>query len=315
MKNKNKTKTQNKKNKKAFISAITRDYRLYIMLILPMAYYILFHYVPMYGVTIAFKDYNIFDGIFASPWSGLDNFKIIFDMEAFKLAFRNTFLLNAIGLVVGFPLPIILALMLNEIRGTFVKKSFQTISYLPHFLSWVIVGGIVYQLFAPSSGYINYILTSLGFERIPFLTENGWWMFTYFLAGIWQSVGWGSIIYLAAMAGVDPSLYEAGTIDGCNKLKLTWHITLPAIRPTIVILLILNLGRFASIGFDQPFNLGNSVVSEVSEVISTFVYRVGYQNSQYSIATAVGMFMSIINIVFLLSANKLAKLFGEDGIW
>jgi len=290
-------------------------YLLYIFLILPIAYFIIFRYIPMYGVLIAFKDYNMFQGIWRSPWNNFATFKEIFAMKEFYRAVRNTLLLNGLDLIAGFPAPIILAIILSEMKNKAYKRISQTILYLPHFLSWIVIGSLAIQLFSAHSGLVNVLIEKLGFKPINFLTEKGPWLITYTFLGVWQSAGWNAIIYLAAIAGINPELYEAATVDGAGRLRKIWHITLPCIKPTIIILLILNVGRIAQIGFDRPYALGNHLVTEVSDVISTFVYRVGLRSARFSTATAVGFFQSVVGMVFLLIANYVADKFGEQGIW
>jgi putative aldouronate transport system permease protein len=294
---------------------LRRDALLYLLLVLPIGYYLLFKYVPMYGITVAFKNYNIFKGVFRSPWAGLAAFKEIFSMREFYRSIRNTLVLNGLDLVVGFPAPIILALLLNELRSQAYKRTAQTILYLPHFLSWVVIGGIVYQVFAPSYGIVSSVLGAVGLKPIPFLTKGPLWAATYVGVGVWQNIGWGSIIYLAAISGISPELYEAAEMDGAGRLRKMWSITLPGIRATIVILLILGVGRIASIGFDRPYVLGNQLVMEYQDVISTFVYRVGIQSVRFTIATAVGLFQSVVGLAFLLSAQFIADKAGETGLW
>ncbi len=302
------------KNKKSIGYYIKRDYILYLLLLFPMTYIFIFKYASLYGVLMAFQDYNIFEGIGGSKWVGLDVFKYIFQQDSFFRALRNTLVLNFMDLVAGFPAPIILAILLNELRNVKFKKITQTILYLPHFLSWVIIGGMVTLIFS-STGMANTLLANLGFERIQFLSDKTNWLILYVIIGIWQNVGWGTIIYLAAITGVDKELYEAAEVDGCNRLGRIWHITLPGIKPTIVMLLILQIGRMVSIGFDRPFVIGNSLVSEYSDVISTFVYRVGIGSGDFSQATAVGLFQSVVGVVLLLAANYITEKLGEQGIW
>lgn len=296
---------------------MTNNWMLYLFMLLPMAYYAIFRYGPMYGILIAFKEYNIFEGVFKSPWNNFASFIEIFTMPQFWETVRNTFLLNTLDLIFGFPAPIILSIVLSEIFVKWLKKISQTILYLPHFLSWVIIGTMSLQLFSPETGLLNILMRNLGIieEPVPFLTDPYFWLATYVLLGVWQSVGWNTIIYLAAIAGINQELYEAAIVDGAGRLRKIWHITLPGIKPTIIILLIMAVGRMLSIGFDRPYIIGNPLVKQFSEVISTFTYRMGLQSFQFSIATAVGLFQSIIGLIFLLTTNYIADKVGEQGIW
>lgn len=287
---------------------------IYLMLLPVMAYYIVFRYAPMYGITIAFKDYNIFKGVFGSSWVGLDVFKKIFANKNFWSAIKNTFLLNFVSLAASFPLTILVSLMLNELTGVRFKKITQSILYLPHFISWVVVAGIATNLFALQDGAINSALQRMGFSQIPFLSSEGWWIFTYVVCHVWKEIGWGTIIYLAALTGVDETLYEAAYLDGATKFQRLVYITLPSIKSVIVTMLILSLSKMMSIGLDAPLLLGNTKVMGVSEVISTYTYRIGIQKAQYSESTAIGLFQSVVNIVILIAADKFAKAIGEEGI-
>ncbi len=287
---------------------------IYLMLIPVMAYFIVFRYVPMYGITIAFKNYNIFKGVFGSPWVGFEVFEKIFKNKNFWSAIKNTFVLNLSALAVSFPLTIIVSLMLNEIAGVKFKKVTQSVLYLPHFISWVVVAGIATNLFTMQEGTVNAILQRMGFQPIPFLSEEGWWIFTYVICNVWKEIGWGTIIYLAALAGVDETLYEAAYLDGATKFQRLVHITVPSIKSVIVTMLILNISKMMSIGLDAPLLLGNSKVMGVSEVISTYTYRIGIEKAQYSQSTAIGLFQSVVNIIILVAADKFAKAIGEDGI-
>ncbi|MHA7751338.1 MULTISPECIES: ABC transporter permease [Paenibacillus] len=280
-----------------------------------MLYFLIFKYIPMYGVTIAFKEFNMFQGVWKSPWVGLDAFREIFLMKDFYKVLRNTVLLNLLDLLVSFPAPIVLAVLLNEIRIKWFKKGAQTILYLPHFISWVIIGGMVYQLLSTNTGLVNILLKSSGVKAIPFLTEPVYWVITYVGSGVWQNAGWGTIIYLAALAGINKELYEAAEVDGAGRLRKIWNITLPGIKPTIMILLIINIGHMASIGFERPFVLGNPLVTDVSDVISTFVYKVGVQSARFTIATAIGLFQAVVGLIFLLSSNYISKKVTDQGIW
>lgn len=299
-------------NKKS--SYLKRYWQLYALLALPISYFLIFRYGPMYGVQIAFKDFNLFQGINGSEWIGLQAFREVFAMNDFYITLRNTFMLNFLDLIVSFPAPIILAIMLYEIRSAWFKKISQTILYIPHFISWVIIGGIVYQLFGTQSGMINGVLQSFGMEPVPFLTEKNSWLITYLFTGVWQSAGWGTILYLAALTGVNKELFEAADVDGATRMRKIWHITLPSIKPTIVTLLILNLGKMVSIGFDRPYIIGNTAVREYSDVLSTFVYRIGLESGQYTLATVVGLFQAVVGLVFILGSNYISKKVTGNGI-
>lgn len=298
-----------------FPSWLKRDMYLYIMLILPMLYYIIFCYVPMYGTTIAFKEYNIFDGMFKSPWIGFDTFESIFKMKEFYRAVVNTLRLNLLSLIFGFPSPIMLAIILNEVKNRYFKKTVQTIMYLPHFISWVIIGGFATQIFSTNTGMINNMLTAMGLPAVEFLTNGALWVATYTFLGIWQGIGWGAIVYLAAITGVDQDIYEAAAIDGCGKIRTIFSITIPSIRPTIATMFILQVGKIMNIGLDQPLMLSNSLVMDQADVISTFVYRVGLSGADFGVATAVGLFQSVVGLVMLVIANVVVKKLGEEGIW
>lgn len=288
---------------------------LYIMLIPGITYFVVFHYIPMYGVTIAFKDFKIMQGIIGSPWVGLKYFRQAFESPFFAQTLWNTFIISVYKLLWGFPAPIILALLLNEVKNLIFKRSIQTISYLPHFLSWVVIGGILTDMLSPQTGVVNNIIKMFGGEPIYFMASKEWFRTVLVASDIWKEVGWGSIIYLAALSGIDPQLYEASQIDGANRWQQTWHITLPGIRGTIAILLILRLGSILNAGFEQIFIMYNSAVYEVSDIIDTWVYRIGLQGMQYSLATAVGLFKSLIGLVLVVAANWITHRMGESGIW
>lgn len=294
-----------------------QDWRLYAMLVLPIAFYLIFCYKPMVGIIVAFEKFNMFKGMWNSPWISLENFRFTMRMPDFSVALVNTLWLNLLGLVAGFPVPIILAIMLNEMRSLRTKKVCQTLLYLPHFLSWIIIGGMVLQIFSPTTGIINALLLRWGWikESIPFLTDGPHWQATYTLVGVWQSMGWGTILYLSAITGINMELFEAARIDGANKLQQIWHVTLPGIRSTIVVLLILNVGQMMNISFDRPQILGNPQVRKYCDVLSTFVYRTGITNSQFARATAIGLFQSIVGLILISGANFVSKRLGEDGIW
>lgn len=287
---------------------------IYLMLLPVMAYYIIFKYIPMYGVTIAFKDYNVFKGVLDSPWCGLEVFEKILKNKNFWEAIKNTLLLNVLTLLVSFPLTIIVSLMLNEVMSSKFKKITQSVLYLPHFISWVVVAGIATNLFSMQGGTVNHILNTLGIDSVPFLSNNAWWVFTYVICNVWKEIGWGTIIYLAALTGVDESLYEAAYLDGATKFQRLIYITLPSIKSVIVTMLILQISKMMAIGLDAPLLLGNKKVMGVSEVISTYTYRLGIERAKYSDSTAIGLFQSVINIIILFAADKFAKAIGEDGI-
>lgn len=287
---------------------------IYVMLIPVMAYYIIFKYIPMYGVTIAFKDYNVFKGISESPWCGTEVFRTIFRSKNFWNAIRNTLVLNFATLFVSFPLTILVSLMLNEVRSTGFKRVTQSILYLPHFISWVVVAGIAQNLFSMVDGTVNKAIVDFGGNPVPFLSDNGWWIFTYVVCNVWKEIGWGTIIYLAALTGVDESLYEAAYLDGASKIQRLIYITLPSIKSVVVTMLILQISKMMSIGLDAPLLLGNKKVLEVAEVISTYTYRIGIERAKYSESTAIGLFQSVFNIIILIAADRFAKAIGEDGI-
>lgn len=296
---------------------LSRYWTLYLLLFLPVLYFFIFKYIPMTYIQIAFKKYSIIKNVWTMPWAdnhGMEYFIQAFSNRDFIFALRNTVMLNFLDLVVGFPAPILLALLLNELKFKNLKKFTQTVAYMPHFLSWIIISGLALQLFAPNTGMINGLINRMGFPSVPFMNEPVHWVVTYVLMGIWQSVGWNTIIYLAAIAGISPELYEAAAIDGAGRIRRMWHVTLPGIRPTIVVLLILNLGRILGSEFDRPFVLGNPLVKDVCNVISVFVYNSGIRGLQFSLTTAVGLFQSVVCVIFLFIADFLAKRFGERGI-
>ncbi len=284
------------------------------MLVLPVAFYFLFQYKPMGGIVIAFQDYNIFRGIWDSDFVGMRYFQQVFSFKDFWISVRNMLVLNVIGLLLGFPAPIMLALFLNELRNARFKKVVQTIMYLPHFISWVVVGGMMYQIFS-ASGIINALVALFGGEPVHFLSNNGWWIVTYFAVGLWKSIGWNTIIYLSAMTGISPEIYEAARVDGCSRFRMMYRITLPSILNTVLIMLILAIGGLASIGFEQPYVMQNSTVMEVADVVSTYVYRVGIRQSKFSIGTAVGLAQSVINFILVISANAISRRLTGEGIW
>lgn len=287
---------------------------LYVMLAIPLLQYLLFRYAPLTGIQVAFKNYNIFKGMWYSPWAGMKYFKEMFANPQFWSALRNTVVLNLLDLIFGFPVPIILAIMLYEMRSRKLKRVYQTLMYLPHFLSWVIVGSLVSKLFG-STGMVNNIIKATGGSGVNFLMDETNWIIMYVATGIWQSAGWGTIIYLAAISGVNVELYEAAEVDGCGRMRRIWYVTLPCIMPTIIVMLILRLGQMVGIGFERPYVMMNDMVKNVAEVTSTFVYNNGIKNARYSLSTAVDLFGSLVNMMFVVGANWLTKRLGEGGLW
>lgn len=302
-----------KKNRKW--NYIRRNYILYLCLIPGILYYLIFCYAPMGGLVIAFKDYNIFQGIVKSPWAGLKYFKQLFALPNFSNVVRNTLILNLLSLAVGFPMPIILSLMLNEVRSKYFKKFSQSLLYIPHFMSWIVLASIIKGLLATRTGFVNQLITFFGGKEIFFLGNPGWWIVIYVISGIWQSAGWGTIVYMAALTGIDQTLYEAAMIDGAGRLQRMIHITIPGIMPTITIMLIMRMGNLLSIGFEQPMALYNSLVTDVAEVISTYTYTIGIERAQYSLTTAFGFLQSLINMLMIVTANRIVKKLGGEGLY
>lgn len=291
-----------------------RYWQLYALVALPIVYFLIFKYGPMYGVQIAFKDFNLFQGIHGSKWIGFEAFQEVFHNREFYKTLRNTLMLNVLDLIISFPAPLILAIMLYELKSGWFRKFSQTVLYVPHFISWVIIGGIVYQVFGTQSGMMNNVLNGLGMDAVPFLTDKTKWLVTYLLTGVWQSAGWGTILYLAALTGINRELFEAAEVDGAGRFKRIWHITLPGLKTTIVTLLIINLGHIITIGFERPYVIGNLAVREYSDVLSTFVYRVGLESGQYTLATVVGLFQAVVGLVFVLGANYISKKLTDESI-
>lgn len=296
-------------------NVLIKYWDLYLLMVPGILFFIIYKYVPMWGIIIAFQDYSVFAGIRGSEWVGLKHFERMFQAEEFYRIFSNTLLISLYKLFWGFPAPIIVALMLNELRHMMYKRTIQTIIYLPHFLSWVIVGGIMMNLLSPSTGIINTFIQFLGFEPIYFIADDSWFRTVLVTSDLWKSVGWGTILYLAALAGINPQLYEAARVDGANKWQQTWHITLPSLLPTIVILFILQMGNILEVGFEQVFILLNPLVYNVGDVFETYVYRVGVTQGQFSYTTAVGLFKSVIALIMVVMANRIAKKLGQNGLW
>lgn len=287
---------------------------LYVMLLPAIVFLLIFNYAPMYGAIIAFKDFWVTKGILGSPWVGFEHFNTLFKTDKFWQVFRNTIEINLLRLLFGFPAPIILALLLNEVRHKLFKRSVQTIVYLPHFISWVTIAGIIFSILS-DGGLVNSIIAAFGGENVSFLTSNSMFRPLLVISGIWKEVGWGTIIYMAALAGVNPDLYESATIDGANRFKQVIYITLPSMLPIISILLILNFGSMMNGGFDQVFNLYNPMVYESGDIIDTYVYRIGLTQGKYSVATAIGLFLNVINFVLLIIVNHTSKRLSGQGIY
>jgi putative aldouronate transport system permease protein len=301
------------------IGNIWRRQKFYYFLMVPgLLYFFIFHYIPMFGVSIAFKDITPFDGIegiLGGEWVGLTHFKRFFESYYFWNVLGNTVLISLYKLFFGFPAPILLALLLNEVTSKWFKKSVQTISYLPHFISMVVVAGLLTNLLSTDNGILNAIMSALGKEPVSFLGDPAYFRTILVISDVWQSVGWGSILYLAAMAGIDPQLYEAAKMDGANRLRQMWHITLPGISFVISILLILNVGKFLEAGFEQIFLLYSPSVYQVADIIDTYVYRQGLLQMQYSFAAAIGVFKNIVGMVLILLANYIVKKMDQPGLW
>lgn len=302
-------------SKKSVWSRLWKERYLYILLLPGLLYFLIYRYVPMAGNIIAFQDYSAFQGFLNSEWVGLKHFKTIFEDQEVIRVLWNTLYLSFLQIVFAFPVSIILALMLNEVRNTFFKRTIQSIVYLPHFLSWVVVIGLV-TILLKSDGIVNRVLgTVFGMEPIAFLQDPNWFMPLVVLEVIWKESGWSTIIFLAALSGINPSLYEAAAVDGANRWRQIWHITLPALRSTIIILLILRLGSVLDVGFEQIYLMLTPFTMEVGNVLDTFVYFKGIQNSDFSFATAVGLFKSIVGLILIVGANRLAKRFGDEGVY
>jgi putative aldouronate transport system permease protein len=288
---------------------------IYALILPGFIYFAIFKFLPMWGVLIAFQNYNPFTGISGSEWVGFEHFINLFRDDHFYILLRNTLLINVMNLVFFFPVPVILSVMLNEVRHEWFKKLNQSIVYMPHFLSWVVVASMTFFILSVDVGIINKLLVSLGIESISFLSEPRYFWGILTLQNIWKETGWGTIIFLAAIAGVDPQRYEAAVVDGAGRLRQIWHITLPAIRPTIVILLILRLGHMADVGFEQVLLMMNPLVNDVADVFDTYVYFHGIQQGEISIGTAVGMFKGVVGLILVLIANTIVKKLGHEGIY
>lgn len=297
------------------LKRIRRYWQLYALIFPVIVYFIVFHYFPMYGVQIAFKNFMASKGIAGSPWVGWAHFERFFDSYYLWRLLRNTIGISLYELAVSFPFPILLALMLNEVRHSKFKKFVQTITYAPHFLSTVVLVGMLFLFLSPYGGLVNQLLASVGLKPVSFMTEPAWFKSVFVFSGVWQQMGWSSIIYLAALSAVDPQLHEAATVDGASRFKRILHINLPGIMPTIVILLILNMGTVMSVGFEKVFLMQNDLNIDASEVISTYVYKAGILGSQFSYSAAIGLFNSVANFLLLILVNRIARRLNETSLW
>lgn len=297
------------------LQRLKRDKWLYLLLVPGILYFLIFKYAPMWGIVIAFQDYSPFKGVFGSEWVGFENFIDFFQNPDFFRLLRNTFILAALDLVFFFPAPIILSLLLNELRINSYKRTVQTFIYVPHFMSWVIIASITYIFFTTSGGVMNEIVSFFYGKEINFLSSPEWFRPLIMGQIIWKETGWGTVIFLAALATVDQEQYEAAIVDGAGRFRRLWHVTLPAVRSTIIVLLILRLGNFLDTGFQQIFLMSNSLNRSVADVFDTYVYFVGITQGAYSYSTAVGLFKSVVGIILVLGANKLAKKLGQEGIF
>lgn len=288
---------------------------LYLFLLFPLAHIIIFSYLPMYGIQIAFKDFIAGDGIIASKWNNFAHFKLLFESPGFFEVLKNTLKISGLRILFGYPAPIILALLLNEIMHLRFKKIVQTISYLPHFMSWVVLSGIFLEVFSVQRGIVNYILSLFGIAPVNFLISNTYFVPILIATGLWQGVGWGSVIYLASLASVNPELYESANLDGANRFHKAFYISLPSLIPVITILFILGLSGILDAGFDQIFNMYNPLVLETADIIDTFVYRTGLENMSYDYAAAIGLFKNVVGLLLIVVTNMIVRRFSDYGIW
>jgi ABC-type polysaccharide transport system, permease component len=303
------------KYKYRLLSRIRREKWMYVLLTPGLLYFLVFKYVPMWGILLAFKNYQPFLGFFKSDWVGFEHFQFLFANPEFGMLLRNTLFLSFLNLVFYFPAPIILSLLLNEVRRVFFKRTIQTLIYIPHFISMVIVASLTYVFLTTEGGVVNEFLSQWTGHKIDFLASSGWFRPIIILQTMWKECGWGTIIFLAALAGVDVEQYEAATMDGANRWRQIWHITLPSIRSTIVILLILRMGNVLDNGFEQIYLMLNPLNRDVAEVFDTYVYMVGITQGAFSYSTAVGLFKAIVGVILVLGTNWLAKKFGQSGLY
>ena len=297
------------------VDHVKREWQIYVMLLPTVIWFVVFLYKPMYGLQIAFKDYSIFRGVANSPWVGWEHFQVLFTNDQFVRAVWNTIKISALNLLFGFPAPIILALMFNEILHASYKKTAQTIVYLPHFISSVIIAGIVITAFSPTAGIVNTIIGWLGFDPVYFLTKPEWFRPIFVGTGIWQEAGFGSIVFLAAIAGVSPTLYESAVVDGANRWQMMWKITIPSILPTILIMLIIRIGNIMEVSFELVILLYQPATYSTADVVNTWVYRQGLQSGQYDLAAAAGLFNAVVAFVLVMTANTLSRRYSRTSLW
>jgi putative aldouronate transport system permease protein len=298
------------------IRKLRRELPLHLMIVPGLLFIVLFSYVPMAGIVIAFQKFIPAKGLFGEQkWVGLDNFRYVMSLPSFTQVLWNTLFISSLKLILGLIVPIAFAVLLNELKNEAIKRSVQTTIYLPYFLSWVVLGGILIDILSPSEGIVNSLLSSLGFEKIFFLGDNQWFPATLIASDIWKNFGYGTIVYLAAITGIDPGLYESATIDGANRWRKIWHITIPGMRMVIVLMSVLSLGQLLNAGFDQVFNLYSPQVYESGDILDTFVYRIGLLDAQYGVATAVGFFKSVVSLILISSSYFIAYRFARYRIF
>ncbi|WP_253957800.1 ABC transporter permease [Metabacillus halosaccharovorans] len=304
-----------KTNKKSIWFRIWQHRVFYLFLLPGIIWFFIFAYIPMYGITIAFKDFNFVKGILGSPWAGLKYFEQFFNYYQAGEIIRNTLIISLMKLLIGFPMPIILALMLNEVRVTKFKRTVQTISYLPHFISWVVVVTLLQRMLTPYGGPVNELLSTFGFDKVQFLGNINYFYQVIIASDIWKGIGWGAIIYLAAISGVDPQLYEAAKIDGANRFRQIWHVTLPSIRGVMVLLFILACGGIMSAGYEQLLLLNTPATAKIGTVLDVYVIQAGLEQGRFSYATAVGLFQGIIGLILIITANQVSKKVNDTSLW
>lgn len=296
---------------------ILQNWQLYLLLVLPLAYIVIFKYIPIYGAQIAFRDYSPIQGFWGSPWVGTEHFERFFSSPVFSRILINTLLLSLYNLAAGFPFPIILAIGINYVGNRFFKKSVQMITYIPYFISVVVLVGILTQIMNPRFGLVNQVITALGGEAIDFFAKPEYFRSLYVWSNVWQQAGWGSIIYIAALSGIDPQLHEAAIVDGASITRRIWHIDIPGILPTAIIMLILNVGSFMTLGFEKAYLMQNTMNTGTSEIIDTYVYKIGLasQSANFSYSSAIGLFQSVIGFILTLTVNKIANKLTETSLW